>query len=107
MFQQVFNRLPTSQSNLSNFLLGCSPDTNQADCATGSDSCTIGSSTQCAMNQVCQCMLNTPGQEQVQDLVARVPHSYGDIVARQMHMSMLAPVNEIFLPFMRPHIGVR
>lgn len=103
-FFQVFNRLPTYSSNLSNFLLGCAPSGGQTNCSFnnyGNDQCTPGGSDQCTLNQ--------PGGESVKDLVdpSHPYNTYGDIALRLMNLQGLdAPVNEFFLPFMRPHIGV-
>ncbi len=103
-FFQVFNRLPTYSSNLSNFLLGCAPNGVQTNCSFnnyGNDQCTPGGSDQCTLNQ--------PGGESVKDLVDPMHpyNTYGDIAMRLTNLQGLAaPANEFFLPFMRQPIGV-
>lgn len=108
-FQHVFNRFPGAASNLSNFLLGCvnSAGACTASGSPGQDFCTIG---QFGNMPGDQCMLNTPGQEQVPDPVnfsLAGDMAFGDIANRVTIMQgQLSPVNEFFLPFMRPRIGV-
>jgi hypothetical protein len=104
-FQHVFNRVPGQTSSLSNFLVGCAPNNNPAQCGTapGPDSCAVGNPNQQ------QCALNLPGQEQVPDPAhsSNDPYNFGDIANRVTILQTgMAPGNELFLPFLRPHIGV-
>jgi hypothetical protein len=103
---EVFNREAGQQSNLSNFLVGCAPGTPPmpSSCSYSTmspDNCTVG-------DPQTQCALNLPGQESVLDPAnhSNGNHPYGDIALRQVHMQGLASLaNELFLPFIRPHIG--
>ena len=105
-FQQVFNRLPQQQASLSNFLVGCVNAQGSCTANPDRDSCTVGT----MGNQPGdQCELNTPGQELVQDPAnaSNGTHPYGDIVYRQgVLQTDLGQGNELFLPFLRPHVGV-
>lgn len=97
-FQQVVNRSPGHASGLSSFLLGCI--NSSGGCATtgGPGDCTRG-----------QCTLDDPGQESVPDPAnsQNGSHDYGDIARRQLNLQNLAsPGNQLFLPFLRPKIGV-
>jgi hypothetical protein len=106
LFQQVFNRTPGQQSSLSNFLLGCVPTQGACGPQPGSDSCTVGTM---GNEPPDQCQINTPGQESVLDPANSQNgyHSYGDLLNRSIILQGLAaPVNEYFMPFMRPRIGV-
>lgn len=106
-FQQVFNRVPGSSSNLSTFLLGCVPSTGS--CATsgnpGPDTCAPNNE---GINPGQECELNTPGQELVPDPAnsSNGSHAYGDIAFRETNLqTILSPANDLFLPFIRPRIG--
>ena len=102
-FQQVVNRTAGNPSILSAFLLGCVP--TSGSCATsgnpGPDSCLPGTTQ--------ECQLDTPGQELVPDpsKLSQTGYAFGDIARRMVNLkTILSPGNELFLPFMRPKVGV-
>jgi len=104
-FQQVMNRRAGNPSFLSAFLLGCVPPGGGGICTTsgnpGGDSCVPGS--------VAECQLNTPGQELVPDPsgLSHTGYAFGDIARRMVNLqTILSPSNELFLPFIRPTVGV-
>lgn len=102
-FQQVMNRKAGNPSFLSPFLLGCVP--TSGNCATsgnpGGDSCLPGT--------IAECQLDTPGQELVPDpsRLSQTGYAFGDIARRMVNLqTILSPPNQLFLPFIRPMIGV-
>ncbi len=104
-FQQVMNRRAGTSSSLSAFLLGCVPPSGGGICTTsgnpGADSCVPGS--------IAECQLDTPGQELVPDPsgLSHTGFAFGDIARRIVNLqTILSPPNQLFLPFIRPNIGV-
>jgi hypothetical protein len=104
-FQQVMNRKAGNPSFLSAFLLGCVPPSGGGICTTsgnpGGDGCLPGT--------VAECQLDTPGQELVPDPsgLSHSGYAFGDIARRVVNLqTILSSPNQLFLPFIRPNIGV-
>jgi hypothetical protein len=94
-FQQVFNRVINNQSNLSNFLLGCTNNT-----CSGGNQCSLSTE-----NLSCLETVSDPNHR-----VSPQTTQFGDIARRVTYLQGLVTNGDgsggALLPFMAQHIGV-